>query len=77
MLLPSDFQTLLGDRPYTLDDVGMSGSQVLCFDDMVLKIGKHTDAHDREVSMLTWMASKKLPVPAVLHADVIDGTRYS
>jgi len=76
MFLPSDLQTILGDRPYTLDDVGMSGSQVLCFDDMVLKIGKHTDAHEREVSMLTWMGAKKLPVPEVLYADVIGGTRY-
>lgn len=76
MFLPSDLQTLLGDRPYTLDNVGMSGSQVLCFDDMVLKIEKHTDAHEREVSMLTWMVSKNLPVPEVLYADVIDGTRY-
>ena len=76
MTLPTTIQALLGDRPYTLDNVGMSGSQVLCFDDMVLKIGKYTDAHDREVSMLAWMTEKKLPVPQVLHAQVTDGTRY-
>lgn len=76
MFLPSELQEIIGSRPYTLDDVGMSGSQVLCFDDMVLKIGKHTAAHDRELAMLTWMSSKKLPVPEVLHADVVDGTRY-
>lgn len=76
MFIPSEIQKIIGERPYTLDDVGMSGSQVLCFDDMVLKIGRHTDAHEREVSMLTWMSSKNLPVPAVLHAEVTDGTRY-
>lgn len=76
MVLPFELRKIIGDRPYTLDDVGMSGSQVLCFDDMVLKIGKHTDAHEREVSMLTWMRSKNLHVPQVLHAQVIDGTRY-
>jgi kanamycin kinase/aminoglycoside 3'-phosphotransferase-3 len=76
MFLPSELQTLLGDRPYVLDSVGMSGSQVLCFDDMVLKIGKYSDAHDREVSMLAWMTEKKLPIPQVLHAQVTDGMRY-
>ena len=76
MVLPSEIQKLIVQKTYTLDDVGMSGSQVLCFDDMVLKIGKHTDAHDREVSMLAWLASKNLPVPAVIHAQVTDGTRY-
>ena len=76
MFIPSEIQKIIWERPYTLDDVGMSGSQVLCFDDMVLKIGRHTDAHEREVSMLTWMSSKNLPVPAVLHAEVTDGTRY-
>lgn len=76
MFLPSELQKIIGNRPYTLDDVGMSGSQVLCFDDMVLKIGKHTAEHDREVSMLAWMTEKKLPVPQVLHAQAKDGTRY-
>ncbi|MBQ4590450.1 MAG: aminoglycoside 3'-phosphotransferase [Clostridia bacterium] len=76
MFIPAELRKLLGDRPYTLDNVGMSGSYVLCFDDMVLKIGKHTAAHDREVFMLPWMVSKNLPVPQVLHAQVVDGTRY-
>ncbi len=76
MFIPLEIQHIIADRPYTLDDVGMSGSQVLCFDDMVLKIGKYTEAHDRELAMLTWMYSKKLPVPEVLHAEIVDGTRY-
>lgn len=53
MFIPLEIQHIIADRPYTLDDVGMSGSQVLCFDDMVLKIGKYTEAHDRELAMLT------------------------
>ena len=76
LVLPIELQKIIGNRTYTLDNVGMSGSQVLCFDDMVLQIGKHTAAHDREVTILPWMVSKNLPVPQVLHAQVVNGTRY-
>ncbi len=75
-MFPKDLQTILADRPYTLDTVGMSGSDVLCFDDMVLKIGDYTPAHDRELAMLTWMNTRSLPVPHILYATVEDGRRY-
>ena len=76
MFIPSELQKLIVHKTYTLDNVGMSGSYILYFDDMVLKVGKHTAEHDREVLMLKWMAEKKLPVPKVLHAQVTDGMRY-
>ncbi len=75
-MLPNDLRILLADRPYTLDTVGMSGSDVLCFDDMVLKIGDYTPAHDHELSMLTWMNTRSLPVPRILYAAVENGRRY-
>lgn len=75
MFIPHEIKKLIGNRSYSLDDIGMSGSDVLCFYDMVLKIGEYNDSHDREVSMLKWMSNRSLPVPSVLYADVIDGKR--
>ena len=43
MQLPSEIKNRIGDRSYQLDDVGLSGSQVLLFDDMVLKIQPETE----------------------------------
>lgn len=38
MELPLKIENIIGSRPYTIDETGMSGSQVICFDDMVSQI---------------------------------------
>ncbi|MBQ8623450.1 MAG: aminoglycoside 3'-phosphotransferase [Oscillospiraceae bacterium] len=54
--------------PYTFDRVGMSGSTILTFDDMVLKIEKQSKQFDGTVSVMRWLEDK-LPVPKVLCVD--------
>ena len=36
--VPPKIKSLIGDKPFAVDDIGMSGNQVLIFEDMVLKI---------------------------------------
>ena len=62
-------------KPYLADDVGRSESQVLLFDDMVLKIEKVCEASERERQMMTWL-QEKLPVPRVLAFAREDGDQY-
>ena len=38
MHLPEPIAALAGSKPYTCDNIGKSGSKVLCYEDMVLKI---------------------------------------
>ena len=52
MEIPYSIRNIIGDRPYSVDCVGMSDAQVICFEDMVLKIGPvsytHLDVYKRQ-----------------------------
>lgn len=61
--------------PYSIDEIGMSKSQVICFDDMVLKIEKQNEESDNEHMMTTWLADR-LPVPKVLCSEKANGINY-
>ena len=69
MKLPNAIQNLIGDKVYRLDDIGMSDSQVLLFDNMVLKIQSENSESRTERQMMRWLGGK-LPVPEILaHAE--------
>ena len=63
--LPSKIQEFTRGKTYTIDDVGMSGNQVLIFDDMVLKIENGETSMDEQVRIMQWL-NGKVPVPHVL-----------
>lgn len=73
--IPLEILRLTGDREYQLDDIGMSESQVCCFDDMVLKIEKERENSNNEYRMMEWMADK-LPVPKILGFAQENNTNY-
>lgn len=75
MYLPSKICEIIKDMPYSVDEIGMSNSQVICFDDMVLKIEKQQEESDNEHIMMTWLADK-LPVPKVLCSVKENGINY-
>lgn len=75
MNLPEQIKKLLGDRPYSLDTIGMSNAKVICFDDMVLKIEKQCEESENEHRMMEWLGGK-LPVPQILCAEKEDGLNY-
>lgn len=75
MRLPNSIKAAAGDRPYRQDDVGMSGSQVLLFDDMVLKIQPESREAENEWKMMTWLEGK-IPVPKIICHEIEKGFSY-
>ena len=67
--VPSKIKSLIGDKSFTVDDVGMSGNQVLIFEDMVLKIEDSSSVVQKQVEMMQWLEGK-VPVPRVLAYEV-------
>lgn len=65
MNLPEQIKNIIADKSYTLDEIGMSDSQVLLFDDMVLKIQPDSAEAENEVAIMRWLDGK-LPVPRVI-----------
>ena len=63
------------EKKYTTDEVGMSDSQVLLFDDMVLKIQPHSEEADNEATVCGWLA-QRIPTPKILAYEVSDGKSY-
>lgn len=56
--IPQPIKSIIDGKAYNLDDVGMSKSRVILFDDMVLKIGE-ADVHTAEVSMMRWLSGRQ------------------
>ena len=73
MIFPSKINEFIKGKNYSQDDVGMSNSQVLVFDDMVLKIEKRTEWKEKFdfyktqniVNMMNWSQDFVI-VPKVL-----------
>ncbi|MBQ1377780.1 MAG: aminoglycoside 3'-phosphotransferase [Lachnospiraceae bacterium] len=63
--LPETIRRLIDGKPYTEDDIGMSGSGILIFDDCVLKIMDRREKNDDQVKIMRWLEGK-LPAPKVL-----------
>ena len=60
--VPDSIQKLINGKPYEADGIGLSGSQILLFDDMVLKIVKYRPENEETVAVMRWLEGK-LPVP--------------
>ncbi len=73
--VPSQIEEMIAGKSYTLDTLGMSGSQILILDDMVLKIEDSTEETDRQVNIMRWMDGK-VPVPKILAYVTEDGKSY-
>ncbi len=69
--IPQKIKDLIRNQSYEIDNIGHSGSTVLTFDDMVLKIEPHTSNIDDSVETMRWMA-ERVPVPQVLRYEVVD-----
>ena len=50
--VPSKIKSWIANKSYTIDDVGMSGNQVLIFEDMVLKIEEKSESVEQQVQMM-------------------------
>lgn len=65
LYFPKDIQEIISGLPYSIENIGMSGSKVLIFDEMVLKIEKQSDRFDDMVKVMSWLDGK-IPVPKVI-----------
>lgn len=63
--LPEGIRRLIAGKPYRMDDMGMSGSRIMLFDDCVLKIVRYGERNAETVRVMRWLEGK-LPVPKVL-----------
>ncbi len=63
--LPTTIKDFVEGKTFRVDDIGMSGNQVLIFEDMVLKIEDDLISAETQVKMMRWLTGK-LPVPQVL-----------
>ena len=73
--VPPKIKSLIGDKPFAVDDIGMSGNQVLIFEDMVLKIEESSASVQKQVEMMQWL-EEKVPVPQVLAYEVENEKSY-
>lgn len=73
--IPSNIKSLVNKKLYTIDNIGMSGNQVLLFEDMVLKIEDNSTAMVEQVRMMQWLQGK-IPVPQVLTYEESEGKSY-
>lgn len=63
MYLPDSIARCVSALPYEESGIGMSGSKVLCYESMVLKIGTDLADHERSCNILGFLEGK-LPAPA-------------
>ena len=76
MDIPANIQELIKDKTYSCDDIGLSGSKIMIFDDMVLKIVRsQTEDEDSAVMMMRWFDGK-IPAPKVLAYENDDEYKY-
>ncbi len=73
--VPSKIKSFIDKKPFTVDDIGMSGNQVLIFEDMVLKIEENSVSVQKQVEMMQWLDGK-IPVPQVLAYEVENEKSY-
>jgi len=73
--VPVNIKSLIDGKSYTVDNIGMSGNQVLIFEDMVLKIEESSESMLQQVQILQWLDGK-IPVPMVLAYEEWNGKRY-
>ena len=75
MYLPDSIARCVSALPYEESGIGMSGSKVLCYENMVLKIGTDMADHERSCNILGFLEGK-LPAPRIIEVAEENGTNY-
>ena len=68
IIIPENIRRLIDRKTYDSDSIGMSGSQIMIFDDSVLKIVKYRKENEDTVQMMRWLEGK-IPVPKVIRFE--------
>ena len=72
---PKAIEKFICDKPFSIDETGMSDSSVLIFDDVVLKIQKDSPLIKNEQTMMNWLENK-VSVPKCICNIIENGQNY-
>lgn len=72
---PYSIKQIIKDKKFIQDNIGMSDSKVLLFDDMVLKISKNNKKNRDTVEMMKWLKGKIL-VPEIICCETDEKFQY-
>ena len=75
MIFPKKIQDLIHNAEYVSDEVGMSESTILLFDDMILKIQPTSNESEQEYQVMKWLDGR-LPVPKVIEFEKDESSSY-
>lgn len=75
MFLPEKICSLISGEHYRTDDIGMSGSSVLLFENRVLKVQEDNEEAKNEYRMLQYLQGR-LPVPRLYAHETCEGRSY-
>ena len=67
--LPKSISNKITGSTWTYDNIGMSDSTILLFDDMVLKIEKVSRSSEHERILLDWL-NDVVPVPKIIASEI-------
>ena len=73
--IPDNIKNLIHEEMYYIDDVGMSDSTVIVFNDKILKIQTISEEAENEIRVMELLQGK-LPVPKVLGYERDDKKIY-
>ena len=73
--IPGSIRKQIEGLPYAENETGLSGSRVLIFPGMALKISPASEKNDRMVEVMNWL-NGRLPTPKVLAHEKQDGQDY-
>ncbi|MGN0529089.1 MAG: APH(3') family aminoglycoside O-phosphotransferase [Eubacterium sp.] len=74
-LFPNAIKNRVGNLNYQYDNIGESASDIILFDDMVVKIEKTGSQSNREYEVLKWL-NDKLPVPEIIEFERKNGFNF-
>ena len=75
MFLPENIHNLILEENYKIDNIGMSGSDILIYENMVLKAQEYNEEAENEYRMLQYLQDK-LPVPLIYAHEISDDKSY-
>ena len=73
--VPSKIRKLINNKTYIVDNIGMSDSLVIIFEDMVLKIQDSFVSMEKDMQVMQWLEGK-IPVPQVIEYEKENGKEY-
>lgn len=75
MYIPESIRKWLPEEEYTRNEVGLSGSRVFLYENVVLKIEPTLEETETASAMLGWLQGR-VPVPRILAEESEDGMHY-